>query len=334
MAEGYFSGKVHVGAGRLLDLWNSNNRFFVDGTASASGNGKSPKQAKITIAAAATAASAWATIYIKPMQYLTAATVGNRYYTENITVTEAQPGLCFVGAGPGGTHYTTTEVKTALATTSVFTVNAPGVQFENLRLTGTSLTAGTNTYSVIRAMGDASTCKGNNGMGIRDCTFSNAKIGGAVRIDNPWNCMIERCIFHNCHVGVHTSSTVSSTNGMWIKWCQFEGQPANRDVDVWMVGGSANCYGGLIDHCTFQGTVPALSGSGASIARYVYVGDTWTTGAGGLITNSNFGFDCNTMTNLVGAAGTGTMIVIPTTWEISNSYGFAQTQGRGLLTRV
>lgn len=310
---------------RLVTLFESDNAWFVDGVNGSSSNpGDVPGRSVAKPSEAIAKAAMFGVIYIAPMQYATYATISNRYYIDNVTVPIGKAGVQFIGAGPGGTHYMTVEMKTAAATSHVFDVYAPGVQFANMRLTGTSHTAG-GDYSIIRAMGDGSANKSNGGLGIKDVTFSNAKIGGAVRIDNPWNCLIEDSIFHNCASGIHTSSSVSSTNGMWVKRCQFEGQPAVRDSDVWMVGGSANCFGGLIHECTFQGTVPALSGSGASIGRYIYIGDTWTTGAGGLISRCNFGFDADNSASLMDTDGT--QCVVPATWAVVNCFGTFQTEG-------
>lgn len=291
----------NVGCSKLVDMWNDNNIYFVDGVGGSDGySGTSPDKAVAKISTAVNQCAQWGTVYIKPMQYTTYATITNRYYTDNVTIAIGQSGLSIVGAGPGGSHYCTTEIKTASASSHVFTVYAPGCQFENLRLTGTSQTAvtglGNPDLSIIRAMGDGSTNKSNNGIGIRRCTFSNAKGGGAVRIDNPWNITIEDSIFHNCFVGIWTSSSVSSSNGIWIKRCQFEGQPANIDAHIYDSGGSTNCFGLLIKDCTFNTALPAATTG--SLKRFVYIGDTFQALGGGLITGCAFA----TSTNGFGAA--------------------------------
>jgi hypothetical protein len=196
-----------------------------------------------------------------------------------------------------------------------------------MRLTGTSQTAvtglGNPDLSIIRAMGDGSTNKANGGLGIRNCTFSNAKAGAAVRIDNPWNVTVDNCIFHNCFVGVWSSSSVSSTNGMWIRNCQFEGQPANIDAHVYAVGGSANCFGLLIKGCDFNTALPAATAG--SLKRFIYVGDTWSTGGGGLISDCNFCCDVDAATGLFGAAGT--QCLFPTTIWMADCFGLETTDG-------
>jgi hypothetical protein len=317
----------NIGAGRLVDLWNSSNVWFVDGDNGRAGNaGNEPSKAVALPSTAVNKASQWGTVYIRPMQNNTYATITNDYYVDNITVPISKAGLSIVGAGPGGSHYQSVEMKTAVAGSHLITIYAPAVHIEGIRLTGTSQTAVTGLanpdLSIIRAMGDGTTNKSNGGLSISNCTFSNAKAGGAVRIDNPWNCTIDNSIFHNCFVGVWTSSSVSSTNGMWIKNCQFEGQPANIDAYIYMTGGSANCYGGLIHNCTFQGTVPAHASG--SIKRYISVGDTWTTGAGGLIANCFFGLDADNSSGLCDPDGT--QVIIPATWAAVACYGFFQTE--------
>ena len=279
-------------------------------------------------------AAAFGVVYIAPMQYLTIATQTNRYYLDNVTIAASQPGLSIVGAGPGGTHYQTVEMKTAAAGSSLFTVNAPGCQFENMRLTGTSQTAvtgiGNPDLSIIAAKGDGSTCNGNGGLGVRFCTFSNAKAGGAIRIDNPWNCIVEDSIFHNCYIGVWSSSSVSSTNGMWIRRNHFDGQPANIDAHIYATGGSANCYGLLIHGNTFNTALPAHASG--SLKRFIYVGDTWATGGGGLISGNYFCYDTDNGTGLCGAAGT--QILVPTTIWTAGNFAEANTDGEGLVTRA
>jgi len=304
----------NLGASRLVDMWNKGNIFFVDGeNGSADHNGKTPDTAVSHPSEAVSMASQWASIYIRPQQYTTYATIANYYYTDNITVPIGKAGISFIGAGPGGSHYQTVEIKTAAAASHVFDIYAPGVQIENMRLTGTSQTAGDR--SVIRAMGDGSTNKANGGLGIRNCTFSNAKIGGAIRIDNPWNCTVDNCVFHNCAFGTYTTSSVSSTNGMWIKNCQFEGQDANIDCHIYASGGSANCYGLLVDNCTFNTTTPALS-TGVH-KRYIKVADTWTTAGGGMISDCHFAIGSDDSGD-VGAAGT--LILVPTTILVVGCY--------------
>ncbi len=327
--------KRTVGLDRLVTLFQSENVWFVDGVnGSASNAGDIPGASVAKPSEAIAKAAMWGVIYIAPMQYATYATISNRYYIDNVTVPIGKAGVQFIGAGPGGTHYQTVEIKTSAAGSHVFDVYAPGVQFRNMRLTGTSQTAvtglGNPDLSVIRAMGDGSTNKANGGLGVFDCTFSNAKAGGAIRIDNPWNCVVDNCIFHNCYVGVWSSSSVSSTNGMWIKDCMFEGQPANIDTHIYATGGSSNCYGLLIDRNTFNTALPAHA-SGA-LKRFIYVGDTWSTGGGGLISNNCFAFDTDNNTGLCGAAGT--QILVPTTIWMAGNFAEANTDAEGLITRV
>ena len=78
-------GGAPVGSGRFSNPWSTH--YFVDGTASVSGDGKAPDRAFMTIQEAVNAATGGDVIYIRPKQY----TLGTGFarYTEDITIAQA-----------------------------------------------------------------------------------------------------------------------------------------------------------------------------------------------------------------------------------------------------
>ena len=296
------------------------NYWFVDGTDGNDNNdGLSIDEAKATIQAAITAASAYDTIYILP-KTITDATGDPTSYEENLTIPFTHVGLSLIGISRGLTQGGLPQLKDGSTTTQhILRLRAPGCLIANLGFNGAGNTAGG-----ILLDDDAST-KAAWGTSILNCHFKNCKgttatnaaTGGAINFSstgNSWQCRFAGNRFYK-NVGdivlPGTSNTVPQD--IVIEDNIFSGPAANVDCNLYLQGAGSGINGVIIRRNTFT-AMPAI-GSGTNV-RFIHA-----TGCVGVLAENTFA--CVTESGgtelTFGAAGTGAYI--PTTLLMANNHG-------------
>lgn len=297
---------------------------FVDGDFGVGADGVAPKRAVNTITKAVNNITGrGATIYVRPRG--TAAGV-QTYYADNITIPVAKSNMKILGAGADlDNPYYGVDVKASTVSSPVITIQAPGVVLEGIRLAGTGQDA---AVSIVYAADNASTVI-TAGLTIRNCRFGNARGHGAaaaaVYLNSSWMNKIENCIFTDCLTGIAALTTSGGiTQGLKIKDCEFSGLAANRDVDIYISGGSTS-NGLLIKGCDFNVALPAHADG--SIKLFIDI----VNAISGMICDCNFAVSAANADGLLGAAGTGG-VVPAAVLLVNNHYEGAATQ-EGLVAR-
>lgn len=304
----------------------SDNIFFVDGDhGSDSNSGNSPTNAKLTIQAAVTAASAGDTIYIKAKD-IHALSTDPESYAEAIVIPNDKPQLKLIGVGTGLTQGGVPQIKgSTTATTSVIlTIQAPGCLIANLGFNGAGTTGGG-----ILLDSDGGTTKDAFGTTIIGCHFKNLKgstatdcrTGGAIMWSangGSWQVRIEGNVFYK-NVGdiILKGTSVSVPQDVVIKNNTFQGIATAVDCHLFLTGGGSGMLGVTVDGNTFADVLPALSSG--SIVRYADM-----TGCTGLFSNNVFGGSYTTS----GFGAAKAAAKIPTTVGIAHNYSDA-----GLIVR-
>jgi len=316
-----------IGAG-LLEMFESDNIFFVDGDHGSDGNdGKSPETPKDTIQGAVNAASAGAVIYIRAKKP-TALAADPNSYAETVIIPNSKPNISLIGVGRGRTQGGLPQIKIGAGSTAMIDVRSPGCLIANLGINGASSTGGGILLT------DDGTDPATNysawGTNIVNCHFKNcagtagADTGGAIQWGangGAWQTRIEGCSFFRCMAGVMNKGTGGSRPAdVVIEDCIFyTNDTAMVDCDIYLMGGSG-VDGLLIRNCTFASrTIPAYAGT----SRYLKL----TGCSDGLITGCTFNcLGSVTGTELTwGVAGTGGFI--PAGIGISGCFGVSATAG-------
>ena len=284
---------VDSGGNRRVQMFQSGNIWFVDGDDGLSGNsGLRPNDAltSITQVLAATGFGRMATIYIKPR---TTAASAQTYYRDTVTIPVTATGLSILGAGNtgslpnvrGGVQY---KCAVGSETSHLFTINAGSVWFDNLRLTGNSMTA-SNQQTIISAINSSS---GNaDGLTVTNCLFeADAQIsspgngyGGCIFVC-AGQVRIENNMFYACKTGITVHAYYGNPTRMLVRGNQFCGKTSARDADVIVSINSANCDGLVFDSNIFADGLPALSTG--SFQRYIYM--PYVTAGSGIFSNNYF----------------------------------------------
>jgi hypothetical protein len=225
------------GAGRLIDLFNSDNIFFVDNDSGNDGNtGKSPTAAKKLISAAVTAASAYASIYVKPR---VSASSAQLYIQDNIEIPQSKPGLSIFGAGNTGSG-SGVQLKPLTVTTHLIDVKGSGLTLENMRLTLNGGTADLK-MSIVHAVNSTSATP--SGLQIRNCRFegdksvpsisSDTDICSSIALGSANYSIIEDNIFYACHGSIVGNFAGAAYHNVTIRRNIISGNPSARAVDFW-----------------------------------------------------------------------------------------------------
>ncbi len=297
---------------------------FVDGDFGVGADGTAPKRAVNTITKAVNNITYRnGTIYVRPRGTAAGA---QTYYTDNVTIPLTKGGMKILGAGADlVSPYYGVDIKISTASSPVFTINAPGVLLEGMRIAGTGADA---TVSCVYAADDTSTSI-TAGLVIRKCRFGNGRGHGAaaaaVYLNSSWMNTVEDCLFNDCLTSIAALTTSGGiTQGLRIIHNEFSGQAANRDCDVYVSGGSTS--NGLVIHGNiFNDALPA-HGDG-TITRFIDIVNAIT----GIVSDNYFAVDVDNGTGLFGA--TGSNGVIPATVLFVGNYGEANTDAEGLANR-
>lgn len=309
-----------IGAGASVDTFASGNVWFVNGSASAGGDGKSPSSPFVTIQSAVDAASEGGVIYITPKVIPSAATdpVG---YTESVIIPNTKPKLSLIGIQTGRTLGGQPMLRQGAGTSAHIIVRAPGCLIANLSINGASNTGGgiliDESVSGYVAFGTT----------IDNCYFKNCKgsaaaaTGGAIMWSvqgGGWQTLIQNCIFSNNRAGVVVIGTGGSVpEGVTIRDCEFLASVnTTTDADIYVAASGVisldvhDCVFGTVDVPAYA-TVPDAQ-------RYIYLG----AGTKGVIANCYLA--CTGKT--IGAAGDAA--VVPTTVRVASIYQESGLTGR------
>lgn len=328
------------GCGRLADMWNSDNIFFVDGdNGSDSNDGLSPDGAVALPSKAIALSARGASIYVKPR---TTASSSQTYYQDNIVIPLTHPNLSLIGAGYYGcvNSFSGAQIKPSDATiaTSLIRVRGAGFCVENLRLAMPNGT-GDNGTSIIQAYhatttapsGDDGTEKKPTGLTIRGCQFASTTsaagatynaCGGALGLFSVSQLLVEDCIFYACHTGIMLSNSSGIGNNQIIRGNTFSGVPTTRQADIVNIG---NGTGIVISHNTFSDGVPSKSGGGYG-TNFIYI-----SAGTGIVSFNGFASSTNSI-----VAAAGSECVIPTTFFCAGNFytGTGTTAPYGIATIV
>lgn len=306
-----------VGAGRLADMFQSGNIFFVDGTnGSASNTGKTVDNAVALPSTAVGLATREGIIYVRPK---TTTASAQTYYVDNIVIPKTKPCLSIVGAGyPGCTSSQTgVQIKPSTVTDHLIDVRGAGLLLENMRLTLTGGTADT-LKCIVNAVHDTSQLYISAGLTIRGCRIENDKnhpafgattTTAAVGLGSCREVTIENNVFYNCLGAIAMGTTSGNSINLMIRNNHFGGVTTGRDCDIaFNLGASYNMQ---ILGNTFADGLPAHVGGGTG--RFIsIVGATAT----GLVAGNYFA-----STAAAAQYGSdGTDCIIPATFFFAGNY--------------
>jgi len=229
----------------LRDAQFTGKVYFVDGTSGSDNNSglETWGNAKATIQAAITAASAGDTIYIAPKLMAAGATDPNSY-AEVLTIAAAKSSLSLIGISRGRTQGGLPQIKKGSGAVALLTVQAPGCRIANLCFNG-----GSSTGGGILLDDDGST-KSAFATAIENCYFKNcvgstatdARTGGAIQwaaTGGAWQVLIKGNRFYK-NVGdiVLLGTSGSVPQDVVIEDNIFSGPAASVDCNLYLAGGS------------------------------------------------------------------------------------------------
>lgn len=306
-------------------------KWYVNGSVSATGHGDTWDSPFKTIAEAITAASARDIIYIAP-KTITDFTGDPTSYEENLTIPATKPHLALIGVSLGLTQGGLPQLKDGTVTTQhILRIRAAGCLIANLGFNGAGNTGGgillDDDYSTKTAFG--TTIVGCHFKNCKGTTATNAATGGAINwtsAGNAWQVRIEGNRFYK-NVGdiVLPGTTSTVPQDVVIKGNVFSGPAASVDCNLYLKGAGSGMNGVLIDQNIFQ-QLPAI-GSGSN-ARF---GDL--TGCVGMMTRNFFGALTAEGETEVTFEAAGTAMKIPTTVHMAGNYGAFNTGvGAGLVS--
>lgn len=318
---------IVIGGVNRSEIWATGPNAeiqFVDGDFGVGADGFAPKRAVTSVTKAVNNLTTRnGTIYVRPRGTAAGA---QTYYTDNVTIPLTRAGTKIIGAGADlDNPYSGVDMKVSTASSPLFTINAPGVLIEGMRLAGTGADA---TVSIIDAQ-DNTTTRITAGLVVRNCRFGNGRGHGAaaaaIYLNSSWMNKIENCIFTDCLTGIAALTTSGGiTQGLKIKGCEFSGLAANRDVDIYISGGSTS-NGLLIGDCKFNVAIPAHADG--SIKLFIDI----VNAISGMIC------DCKFNATLANADGhfmaSGDYCLAPTSVMFVNNYFEGTATGEGLVAR-
>ena len=341
--NGIFATPNIGGAGRLMDLWNSNNIYFVDGKNGSAGNpGKNPETAHALPSESISACFGGASIYIRPAGVLNDQTTSQEaYYTDDIIIPYTKGGIALIGAGePQPYVYGGVALRPSTVTGSLIDVRSNSNVIENMHLTlngGTVDQAdGSTTWQCIVLLHRDGSNSRPYGNVIRGCRFSEcmshptaATGGGAIVNFTAQKLIVENNIFEGCLGGVLSVSHAGDANSTYIRNNVFGGNPANRDVDVAIVINSAGADLHIVHNNLFSDGIPAHSNG--DTLRFIAMDSAYDAGTG-LIAGNYFATTTNTFKE--GTAGAIGMVNAEMFMAGNFIEGDAATAPYGILTRA
>lgn len=293
-----------IGSQRLIQIFESNNIWFVDADNGKAGNlANEPDLAEILVSSAEDKASAYGTIYVKPRVSATGADV---YYSDNITIPVTKTGLAIIGAGNPLPGYRGAAKMQALTTTShLIDVQASSCTIENLTLVD-NFTSSANIINCVRnATYPAAVCLQVRGCRFLDndyCGSDGTTVSGAIALGSCQYSLIENNLFFDCQGGVTHWATYGSPQSCIIRGNYFGGLVAQRDCDILIGMLDINSRGLVIQGNVFSDGLPAhASGSFLRFIRNTYA-EHGSIAATGMICDNFFS---SAVDNFAKAAGAG-----------------------------
>jgi len=283
------------GTGRLMDLFESDNMFFVDAITGSQGNtGKEPKKAKAKPSEALDACSGGASIYIRPAGIRNNQTTSvYQYYTDDVVLPYTKSGIALIGAGePQMNGYGGVLMRPSTATGSLITVNSNGNLITNMHLTCNGGTA-SSSQAIIMLKRNASTPSRCYNNVIRGCRFGEDKhspgigaVSGAIWAGTAQNLIVEDNLFDQCLGGVTMYAVSGDVVNNIIRRNIFAGNPASVDAHIVIGINSAGSYGNMIYSNIFGDGLPAYSSGG--IKRFIMFQAPYQTAGSGILANNWF----------------------------------------------
>ncbi len=258
----------NIGAGRLVDFFNSDNIFFVDGdNGSVSNEGKSPDSPVALSSTAIGFATRGGVIYVRPKN--TAASAQS-YYQEDIVIPITKPNLSLIGCVPDGCTGAQSgpQIKPSTVTGHLIDVKGANFYIEKLRLTLTGGTADQNKC-IIHAVNDVAATQKPSGLVVRDCRFENDKSKpsysgteavACIGLGSVRDVIIEGNTFYNVIGGIAYQATSGVGHMIQISGNIFSSPPAVSDCFILMSTSSE--AGIMIVGNYFLDGLPALSTGG------------------------------------------------------------------------
>lgn len=256
-----------IGASRLIQMFESNNIWFVDADDGKAGNlANEPDLAEVLVSSAEDKASAYGTIYVKPRVSSTGADVN---YSDNIVIPVTKTGLAIIGAGNPLPGYRGVAAITGLSTTThIIDVQAPNCTIENLQLNDNF----TSEASIINCVRNA-TYPAAVGLQVRGCRLLNAdycgsdgtSVSGAIGLGTCQYSLFENNLFLDCLGGIVVHATYGSPQSIVIRNNLFTGLVAQRDDDIWFGMSDINSRGHVIMGNVFADGLP----TGGSRNRFI-----------------------------------------------------------------
>ena len=319
------------GYGRLVQLWESDNIWFVDGDNDSVGHaGNTPDASVALISTAVGLASKGGTIYVKPRLSDTSA---QSYYYDTIEIPLSKPGMSIIGAGtPSSRAGVQLKPSTDHLAEDVIVIKGGGVTLENMRLTGNGGTA--DQYKSIVSAISVTGSSNPDGLTIRHCRFegdksvpriaSSTDMNAAVALGTASYSTIEDNTFYSCHGGIVGQLATAAYHNVTITRNLFSGAPANRVCDVFLMHGTTG--GVVITHNIFADGLPTHA-PGASGNYFVKITDAGT----GILAWNAFA----TTADGEVAKAAGSECIIPATYfTAGNVYEGAASEGDGFCRRT
>jgi len=255
------------GTGRLMDMFNSDNIWFVDAVNGSSGNtGKEPTKALALPSQAISKASHGAAIYIKPYLVDQSVTSSSVYYTDDIIIPYEKAGISLIGCGlPCPNNYGGVGLRPSTVTGTLVTIKSSGNTLENLCLTlnGGTADQGQSIVNSTRNNTAGSYSRSYSGL-IRNCRFTEDKshpspatpYPGCISLNCAVNYIIEDCIFDSCLNALMMQSVVGNAEQVVFQRNIVGGLCSARDVDIYLSINSADCNGIVIRDNVFADGKP------------------------------------------------------------------------------
>lgn len=236
--------------------------YFVDyENGNAAGTGLSPAASMKYLQDALDACSQEDVIYVRPYNTHAQYVGGDPASilpesTENFHVDHNKWGITIIGAGHGygrsGNYETNLKGSTTVQATPTLDIRAPFVNLENL-----NFRSGSNTLCAVRhSFIDPGTTYSAFGGTVYNCTFwkiGSTKTEGALYLDSSWYTTVLGCTFISCYNGIHVGFSNSTTVGLTIADCDFQGTTAEISCDISTAAGALNT---LIKRCYFNHALP------------------------------------------------------------------------------
>jgi len=251
-----------------MDMWNTENIFFVDGDNGSAGNGAlSPDDATTLPSIAVGYSTRGGVVYVRPRMTTASA---QTYYVDNITIPKTKPNMSIIGAGYEGctSSQTGVQIKPSVVTDHLIDVQGAGLLLENMRLTLTGGTAAT-LKCIVNAVHDTSQLYISAGLTIRGCRIENDKnhpafgattTTAAIGLGSCREVTIENNVIYNCLGGIAMGTTSGNSINLMIRNNFFGGVTTGRDCDIAFNLGAS--YNMCILNNVFADGLPAHVGGG------------------------------------------------------------------------